>query len=218
MSHTYIYICVCVSPISNHAKFSKCITARLKPVCLSSLHQMTWRTRCVGFSPGCAVERRRPRWPESTASALWGKTLVTHPVTFQLSAETHIPTCWTFMALRTGECVCGVMGKWWWVTNDLSLLPLLAGGFTAIVTATTISAAVSYCVFACVLWFAATVASITVLPLPGTCRLQREPGLKLESWRQLESSLQSDLLVRRVCWSSLCCQLSVRQKRQKKIC
>lgn len=71
-----------------HSFFQKYITALLNhlsppvplPFCLS---QMTWRTRCVGFSPGCVVERRRPRWPVSTALELWGKKPATHLVTFQ---------------------------------------------------------------------------------------------------------------------------------------
>ena len=75
--------------------------------------QTTLRTRCGGSSPGCAVDRPRPRWPAWTASASWRRRSATPPAKWPSSAGTHTPTWWTSSALRTGEWVCLWVNMLW---------------------------------------------------------------------------------------------------------
>lgn len=84
----------------------------------------------------------------------------------------------------------------WWVTSTHARIRLFdrcwLEGLQPI-----ISAAVSHYSM-CLHVFPVTVVSITASPLPGTCRPQLEPGLRLESWPHPESSSRSASLVRSV--------------------
>lgn len=55
-----------------------------------------------------------------------------------------------------------------------------------------------------------TAVSTTAPPLHGTFQPQQEPGLKLQSWHRHESSLQSNLQVRRAFWTPHTWSMSTR--------